>query len=862
MSAGPPTSDPPAALWRLSQVLRTLAVDTGFDDLRDALWLARHLPRHKRGRKDRRSAGQPAATSTTTATAAAAAGPGADERSATPAGHMQTRRVALGEDDAPAAAVYAGASADGGSAARRIRLPAPHPLPDALAIGRALQPVTRRRPQGAAVLLDEEATAEAIAHTGLMAPVLRQRRERWFDLLLVVDNAPSMVVWRARIDEFELLLRRAGFRDVRRAALHSGPEDPVPTLRARSGLVLQAGDTAAGAATSGRLLLVVSDAAAAPWHDGRISALLQPWARTMAVALVQPLPAALWPHTAVGFAELRVSASTPGQPGDSLHQSRPGWARGEAGFVLPVLALQADAVAAWARMVMAAGDAWCRAALLPAADEAPAPGAATAAGSDDAPLRLLASFRAAATPDALELAAAYAVIRPLNLPVMRLIQAVMLPAAGADALAQVLMSGLLRVQTTVATDDEGVVYEIDDAVRDELAGHLTRSRWLQVNLAVQRFVEIETGVGFDFVAFIEDRLGLEQVALSAMPFAQLAARMADRFVPGRVGGSGKRRYAHEPVFGPGLTVQAQAQTATPVRRLAWSPSGQSLAVLHARGVDVLAPRNLAPQRRERLAASVLLWAVRPAELELLRPLMDRVCEVAEATWNRPFVNHCVSRISALADEPHALLRVLPLMPSWTGVELRELATPALRALEVNALLLAQQQGAPLPASKRLLLRDWSGALQRPLGSPQTRTAIEALCAKVTERVMFQTLDGPGAIDAMAWSETNRGEGLHIVGRQNLLPQARTGVYLEGALIRELDLPPGEDCVVVEYASQTGSLTCQQGGATWIDLANGSPPAFRGDGACTARYAPDGRTLALIDARGELHLLQVGPRASR
>ena len=471
-----------AAWWKLAEALRSLSDHTAFDDLRDVLWLAQQLPKPSRALQRNAKRQGAVATDTAAPVAAASVSPATrfGEASAPPSG-ARTRSVAMDDMDQPQSAVYAGSSTGGGIAARRIRLPAPHPMPDALDIARALQPVTRRRAQGPAVLLDEDATAEAIAHSELVTPVLRQRRERWFTLLLAVDDAPPMLAWRSRVDAFEQVLRRAGFRDVRRVSLHGSGNGPA-VLRTGSGSLLspQAGTSSAnGAGTASSLLLVVSDAAGAAWHDGRVSALLAPWAKLLPLALVQPLPPALWPHTAAGFAELQVAAAVPGQVAEGLHERRPDWAYGEPGLVLPVLALQAPDVASWARMVMAAGNAWCRAALLPLAADGPTPatGSTTSTTAGEAMPRLLEAFRAASTPDALELAAAFAVIRPLNLPVMRLIQVVMLPQAGTDALAQVLICGLLRrlgddtpaSGAAASTRDEDIGYEIDE-------GYLTEAK--------------------------------------------------------------------------------------------------------------------------------------------------------------------------------------------------------------------------------------------------------------------------------------------------------------------------------------------------------------------------------------------------
>jgi len=861
------------AWWQLACALRALGGDTAFDDLRDVLWLAQKLPRDDVGRRRGHAIETKAATIAVSTRAAASASTAAtlSTGGTPPPGPTNTRRVEMDEEDAPAA-LYAGSSAGAGTAARRIRLPAPHPLPDALAIGRALLPVTRRRPQGSAVLLDEESTAEAIANTELLAPVLRQRRERWFELVLAVDDAPSMLAWRSPIDAFEALLRRAGFRDVRRVALRGGDAGPAE-LRSGSGALLSPDGSTRGAATAGQLLLVVSDAASAAWHDGRVSILLSSWAAVLPLALVQTLPPALWQHTAAGFAELQVAAAAPGQVGERLHERRPGWAHGEPGLVLPVLALEASAVASWSRMVMAAGNAWCRAALLPPANDRGAM-ATTGTTPDDAPKHLLQGFRNTSTPDALELAAAFAVIRPLNLPVMRLIQTVMLPESGADALAQVLISGLLRrtggdagrdaaaALPAIGPRDEDIGYEIDDAVRDELAAHLTRSRWLQVNLAVQRFVEIETGVGFDFMAFIDDRLGLEQVAPSAMPFAQLSARMAERFVPGLAGGRRRGRFVDEEVLGKGLTVMARAELPSVAKRIEWSPSGQQVAVLHELGVEVLSARRLERSRRVRHEPDVVAWQVGPSDLALLGPLMERTRDVLEGLVQRPLVN----RIEPFG-ESGAALCLIPLTGAWlrwsNGV-------PSYHRELLKDLKAQRAQGAVLlpmtPAAKQALalsfdslLGSWVGVLDRPLASKATKAAIDSLLLPLANA----TLSSPrlhSLIHTVNWSSDDAAERLVTVRRRRPGKSVVASAYLDEEALYDLRMDR-ETATVAEFAPQWRAVLWHDGDSAIPDI-DAAVPSLVSEIERVARFSPDGHWLAMVDARGEFHISRVAPRETR
>jgi hypothetical protein len=110
---------------------------------------------------------------------------------------------------------------------------------------------------------------------------------------------------------------------------------------------------------------------------------------------------------------------------------------------------------------------------------------------------------------------------------------------------------------------------------------------------VQRHVAERIGHGFDFFAYLEDRLGDERVDPAALPFAQFARSLADRFrAPGAMPGAaaGRGRSVEEPIFAVGLTVRAARRLSTPARQLRWSADGR-LAVVHEVGIDVFgAPR--------------------------------------------------------------------------------------------------------------------------------------------------------------------------------------------------------------------------------------------------------------------------------
>lgn len=498
------------------RAMQAAGLQATLDDLRDIAWLAGQL------------GGAPAAVPP-------APGPSGVEPAPTPAPEARTggptpapaapRRgipVPAGAADEAAPALYAAAAGGGTLRARRVQLRGAPALPQGLAIARALRPLSRRRP-GRQLVLDERATAEFIADTGVHAPVWRPARERWFDVVLVAEDVPALAAWQPVLAAFEKLLQRqGGFRSVVRWQLRAQGTQLLasgPGGRPCSPRALHERD-------GRRILLALSDCTSDAWHRGTMGAWLQRAAAEVPVAVVQLLPPVLWPNTAVGFAELRTRAPRVAAPAARLEVRRPGWAVGEPGLVLPVLALEPAAVAAWARMVAAAGDAWAHAALLPlpAADDTnPSP----PAPEPDADTRV-AAFRASATLEAQRLAAYFSVVRPLTPPVMRVIHQAMAPESGAAALAQVFLAGVLRrVREGESPDD--AVYDFHPGLRQRLEGGLTKAEFLQVNLALHDFLQQQSGTAFDFFALLEDREGSERLPEAAQPFVQMARSGARRF---------------------------------------------------------------------------------------------------------------------------------------------------------------------------------------------------------------------------------------------------------------------------------------------------------------------------------------------
>ena len=343
-------------------------------------------------------------------------------------------------------------------------------------LGRALAPLNRWSEEGPACVLDVAATVEAIARARSnrmpWQPCLQPRRQPWLELQLVFDASPSMALWqRLRRELPRLLAREVRWRDLRCWQLLSDPNGRVllADLRGRPCAPRRLRQR-----TGRSLVLVVSDAVAPAWYQGAMAECLQGWAAVQPVALLQLFPQRLWLRTALveqpaGW----ISSATPMRPhGQLVWQPVEGGAplppqAGVASWLtLPVLQLQPEFLAAWARLLAGSrrGSALAYRFALPASGSAGGVGESSAASADPGPRQpaataeaetahtedLLAVFLFTASARARKLLALLTFAPVITLPIVRLLHGQMLEPLGAEAVAEqaeVLFSGLFAPAT-------------------------------------------------------------------------------------------------------------------------------------------------------------------------------------------------------------------------------------------------------------------------------------------------------------------------------------------------------------------------------------------------------------------------------
>jgi FxsC-like protein len=401
-----------------------------------------------------------------------------------------------------------------GSDARSVLVPAAPMLRDVRAVQRALRPFKRSVGSGHLTVVDEEATAARVADTGQWFPVLIAEPQRWLDLAIVADTGPTMWMWRPLVHELRAALSQLGaFRDVRTFYLVEdqlvsavgGPRRDPATLIDPAGR---------------RAVLVLSDCSGRHWWAGKPASALYMWARHGPTAIVQPLPERMWQRTAAPTVSGSAGCRYPGAPStDLIFTPDPDAAPG-ALDALPVPVVQLDPVwlGDWARMIAGRGNDAVRTAVTYVGPRLEAKRERVVREVTLSVEDRVRRFQAAASPEAVGLAAHIAVSIPA-LPVMRLIQHTVAQGTRPSHLAEVVLSGLLR---PVGPD----LYEfIDEEVRKTLLATLPRSEsWHTIDVLRRVSAEIERRAGGAVTTFpalleIGSRIRSDAAAGPDRPFA-------------------------------------------------------------------------------------------------------------------------------------------------------------------------------------------------------------------------------------------------------------------------------------------------------------------------------------------------------
>uniref|UniRef100_UPI0038B50AA1 FxSxx-COOH system tetratricopeptide repeat protein n=1 Tax=Streptomyces violaceus TaxID=1936 RepID=UPI0038B50AA1 len=518
-----------------------------WQDLADAVWLSAHWTRT--GRPVRTDANPPDKEQREGGTAGLASPPPPEEPADPPRDDTSTPPPSLFTPDPDGYdRVQLGRPVLPRTASRTSERNRP-----AAALARALHRLARQVPSHDAVRLDEEATAERGVFDELWIPTFQPADATAFELVLLVDDAPTMAIWGEETAAVAAAAEHSGaFRAVRTVRMAVTPSGE-PTLRwSAAGTALDPGEILNG--RRDRVFLVVTDGLAHGWAASGADHLLDRLGRAGPTALVHLLPphmrhrSSLYPHPAEleagGFGEanhrlgLGPSAGGPDPMRPLPHLS-------DEAVPVPVLSLKAGSFAAWADLVM--GERGVRRAL-PAVvvgslhRGTPAPGlrAPSRSGASDT----VGRFFTLATPAARRLATQIAAI-PLEFELIEQLRKRTMPSAGPEHLAEILMGGLIDWD---GHDTEPP--EFAAGIREALLATTTRSQLARIiqilgelPAAGERGVALRAALRDPYGAALPDSnaAAWQQSELAVMralagSYSERARRIeAERGTPGMVG---------------------------------------------------------------------------------------------------------------------------------------------------------------------------------------------------------------------------------------------------------------------------------------------------------------------------------------
>lgn len=432
-----------------------------------------------------------------------------------------------------------------------VHVPAGDPLPQRHQLERALKPFKRRLPSRRDRVLDATATAEQSAERRAITPVYRAGLERWFDVALITDTSDGMHVWKESVKQLQRLLTRHGaFRQVR--LWRYAVEGSSLTLTSNNGYGLAPRTIADPGGR--RIFIFLTNGTSRDWDNPALVDFVDLLGQRCPTAIIQMMPRRAWAHTTLGDALAQVTSVSAGEATKRLlvHNRLTG-AREPAANALtvPVLPMEADAIATWAGILMGSQRASHFAVKLHRRSAADNKQGTRVPGMDPqdfrrenapTPAKRVRTFHAIASPRAYQLIRLIAGV-PLSLPVIRLMQASMDGESKQSELAEVLLSGLIERQSSgeVQVNIDTVQYEFKEGVREALLESLSVDEMRTIDqvvksirLQARAFVTLHAGHSpHAFRAMVADAAGQEAILQAAASFLEVSEEIFRKMYPNR-----------------------------------------------------------------------------------------------------------------------------------------------------------------------------------------------------------------------------------------------------------------------------------------------------------------------------------------
>ncbi|MTJ21621.1 formylglycine-generating enzyme family protein [Dolichospermum sp. UHCC 0352] len=413
-----------------------------------------------------------------------------------------------------------------------FKSPAVAALPNALEIGRSLRPLMRKVPSRIKFVLDKENTAQQIAENDVWIPVLKPARERWLDLVIVVEENRATVVWEETINEFRKLMERHGaFRNVYTWNLCTNDGKPQFFHQQRKATKKQRSRSPKELLEPNgrRLILLISDCISSLWWEGEIDNLLELWSKQVSVTILQLLPEQLWERTVLDLGiSVSLSAIEPGLLNSKLTiHDFPFWLeeKPNQALKLPIVILEPESLEYWAKVIAGTGNIDTVGILfMPNWKELIPTHKLFSSQTTKDPELLVNNFYRSASPLARRLANLMS-SAPVSIPVIHLIQEKMLPPPRKPIiLAEIFMSGLLEPKLiSKENQPEKWQYDFVEGVREVLWRSVRLTEIEAMFKAVSEYICQKAGISIrSFPALLFPNSDLdEKTKAEIFPFAEI-----------------------------------------------------------------------------------------------------------------------------------------------------------------------------------------------------------------------------------------------------------------------------------------------------------------------------------------------------
>ena len=380
--------------------------------------------------------------------------------------------------------------------------------------------------------LDLKATIDDYSRSLELIPVFRPAPERWFELVVVVDDSISMTVWQETVAEFTQVLRGTGaFRKIH--VWYMDYDQDRLALRGPRGQAIVPEQM--NSSDGRRLTLVVSDCSSDGWRCGLAWAVIRKWAHTVPIALVNPLPLKLWRRTGLDMPAVRVEPpSVSGARNSALRHEIPLILRtaggsNEAWIPLPALAMTPYSLGRWARTLMRIDRRGCDAVIVPDQERLDELETLAEGGDLDQAMSrsggeytstengIIDSFLHVASPEAVRLAILCAPCQQVSLPLLHLIREELVPEATASDEAEVVLSALFTISSDLS---RGVTLRFREDTRAELKSMLSAHDVWSLHDALSRRIARPAAGRTGFPAVAQDSHGDLGLPSDAEPFAE------------------------------------------------------------------------------------------------------------------------------------------------------------------------------------------------------------------------------------------------------------------------------------------------------------------------------------------------------